>query len=344
MNDMAANGAFGKSEAGQRDVRTRKARLARAAEDAGISSDVALELLQEMSRLFPQSPSLSSGQTLAEQLNAIIRLQDSHRGHFSFMDTSGGDFDPAVEADKIFRDSEILDRLEGTEGDLFQVFSAILRMRSKELQALGSLDAMLQHVLLQLKKRDRKLEVAHFRLPKTIIPFYQVMRASGIGRDLQRPVSSFFKRFVALCVEHGHGRVHADELLELARYKNSLFEDLSDDANEEAEDGLPAPTDEKNQALELEYLSSETHRLVSLALEAGAHLDVQGRLVISDLDAFMASDIFEKNPPTASAQSAAGQEPKVEEAKLILEQAADCLLYTSPSPRDATLSRMPSSA
>ena len=27
-----------------------------------------------------------------------------------------------------------------------------------------------------------------------------------------------------------------------------------------------------------------------------------------------------------------------------LEQLSDCLLYTSPSPRDATLSRMPSSA
>mgnify|MGYP003315215967 CR=1 FL=1 len=29
---------------------------------------------------------------------------------------------------------------------------------------------------------------------------------------------------------------------------------------------------------------------------------------------------------------------------MALEQAGDCLLYTSPSPRDATLSRMPSSA
>ena len=28
----------------------------------------------------------------------------------------------------------------------------------------------------------------------------------------------------------------------------------------------------------------------------------------------------------------------------VIEQLKDCLLYTSPSPRDATLSRMPSSA
>ena len=28
----------------------------------------------------------------------------------------------------------------------------------------------------------------------------------------------------------------------------------------------------------------------------------------------------------------------------LIEQSGDCLLYTSPSPRDATLSRMPSSA
>ena len=30
--------------------------------------------------------------------------------------------------------------------------------------------------------------------------------------------------------------------------------------------------------------------------------------------------------------------------KLVLERSGTCLLYTSPSPRDATLSRMPSSA
>ena len=34
----------------------------------------------------------------------------------------------------------------------------------------------------------------------------------------------------------------------------------------------------------------------------------------------------------------------VEKLKKSLDQTHDCLLYTSPSPRDATLSRMPSSA
>ena len=33
-----------------------------------------------------------------------------------------------------------------------------------------------------------------------------------------------------------------------------------------------------------------------------------------------------------------------DEARLLKDQTRDCLLYTSPSPRDATLSRMPSSA
>ena len=35
---------------------------------------------------------------------------------------------------------------------------------------------------------------------------------------------------------------------------------------------------------------------------------------------------------------------KKEDAPTIKEEKKDCLLYTSPSPRDATLSRMPSSA
>jgi len=34
----------------------------------------------------------------------------------------------------------------------------------------------------------------------------------------------------------------------------------------------------------------------------------------------------------------------VQDKKLILLSLSTCLLYTSPSPRDATLSRMPSSA
>ena len=35
---------------------------------------------------------------------------------------------------------------------------------------------------------------------------------------------------------------------------------------------------------------------------------------------------------------------EIDEATKAIEQIAACLLYTSPSPRDATLSRMPSSA
>ena len=37
-------------------------------------------------------------------------------------------------------------------------------------------------------------------------------------------------------------------------------------------------------------------------------------------------------------------EAVAEEASLPKTEVSDCLLYTSPSPRDATLSRMPSSA
>ena len=35
---------------------------------------------------------------------------------------------------------------------------------------------------------------------------------------------------------------------------------------------------------------------------------------------------------------------QLENLRIIVDDAVDCLLYTSPSPRDATLSRMPSSA
>ena len=39
-----------------------------------------------------------------------------------------------------------------------------------------------------------------------------------------------------------------------------------------------------------------------------------------------------------------GVEPNYYDPFLMLDEFGSCLLYTSPSPRDATLSRMPSSA
>ena len=49
----------------------------------------------------------------------------------------------------------------------------------------------------------------------------------------------------------------------------------------------------------------------------------------------LVSDLMQKNAQLTEQNTALGQE---------LAQAKDCLLYTSPSPRDRQKSRMPSSA
>ena len=50
-------------------------------------------------------------------------------------------------------------------------------------------------------------------------------------------------------------------------------------------------------------------------------------------------------PKCISGSLSSSNAPISEDLKLkIVEMIKDCLLYTSPSPRDATLSRMPSSA
>lgn len=97
-------------------------------------------------------------------------------------------------------------------------------LRSKELKALEEIDAMMELVRLQFVRRDRNLEVAHYRLPRTIIPFHQVMKAAGIGRDLQRTKTSFFKSFAEICAQTGDGSLSADELVALAKAKEGLFE------------------------------------------------------------------------------------------------------------------------
>ena len=51
--------------------------------------------------------------------------------------------------------------------------------------------------------------------------------------------------------------------------------------------------------------------------------------------------IADREAEVELARGLAGIDP---EARIVGEEACACLLYTSPSPRDATLSRMPSSA
>ena len=77
--------------------------------------------------------------------------------------------------------------------------------------------------------------------------------------------------------------------------------------------------------------------LVSIPLVADIHFDYKIALLVAD-----SADCLRINPGNI------GKENKVQE---IIQAAKDnnipiriCLLYTSPSPRDATLSRMPSSA
>ena len=58
---------------------------------------------------------------------------------------------------------------------------------------------------------------------------------------------------------------------------------------------------------------------------------------------FIEKEDFQENPEEGFFRLSPGEEVRLKNAYII--KAVDiCLLYTSPSPRDATLSRMPSSA
>ena len=69
---------------------------------------------------------------------------------------------------------------------------------------------------------------------------------------------------------------------------------------------------------------------------------------MKDLIKFELSVLIEKNKPTnerkltAEIENLLSKNSQLREINLV--QFKNCLLYTSPSPRDATLSRMPSSA
>ena len=54
--------------------------------------------------------------------------------------------------------------------------------------------------------------------------------------------------------------------------------------------------------------------------------------------------IGERHPPLVIAEMSGNHNQSLDVALELVNQAANCLLYTSPSPRDGLLSRMPSSA
>ena len=57
------------------------------------------------------------------------------------------------------------------------------------------------------------------------------------------------------------------------------------------------------------------------------------------------AQIEKSKQEVAEAQSKIAElSSRIDSARAKMSQGTDCLLYTSPSPRDATLSRMPSSA
>ena len=76
------------------------------------------------------------------------------------------------------------------------------------------------------------------------------------------------------------------------------------------------------------------------------------KIIHCDCDCFYASIEMRDNPSLAGKPIAVGGSPERRgvvatcnyEARKYGIHSAICLLYTSPSPRDATLSRMPSSA
>ena len=79
--------------------------------------------------------------------------------------------------------------------------------------------------------------------------------------------------------------------------------------------------------------------LVKKTMLAGVGLAVVTKdKVLESLD-----ELVEKGKLTRE-EAAAMSEKIVEEGKVETEKAKTCLLYTSPSPRDRTRSRMPSSA
>ena len=71
--------------------------------------------------------------------------------------------------------------------------------------------------------------------------------------------------------------------------------------------------------------------------ELDESLDVRGNI---ELGLKSVRDLLERYEAVCKGY----EEPDADYDKLATEQAELCLLYTSPSPRDATLSRMPSSA
>ena len=96
-----------------------------------------------------------------------------------------------------------------------------------------------------------------------------------------------------------------------------------------------------------EYTEVEQPFLAGLELLGWDIID-QGQDIPSDPSKSCRSSFRERLLPEVFASAVANLNPGSDDSTWLTEKQIqdlqDCLLYTSPSPRDATLSRMPSSA
>ena len=112
------------------------------------------------------------------------------------------------------------------------------------------------------------------------------------------------------------------------RFLNSALRGDADVIQIDLEDAI-APNQKE---VAREHAKKDLAAIVSAGRAVSVRVNAEKSLLENDLDAIVS--------PGLSALTI----PKVENAEMVKELDDHCLLYTSPSPRDGLLSRMPSSA
>ena len=240
-------------------------------------------------------------------------LQDGNQINVSYMKTNGGDGNGI--ANFAFSGKLVYTRNNNTSNVTSGISLVTANESSSGGQAIESTESIKKYAPQVYATQNRALTANDYEIliPNKIYPEAESISVYG-GEDLVPP--QYGKVFISIKPRTGDF------------VSNAIKENIKRDLKKYSVAGIVP------EILDLKYLFIETNSNVYYNVNLARNVAAVSSLVKSNIDKY--ADSAEMNKY--------GARFKYSKFLKIIDQSHDCLLYTSPSPRDRTSARMPSSA